>query len=92
MLSNRATYNLKLSLISPYSTVHLFSLDGLVFNILNFVKTKVTAELTCMFGDVCPYAHPVTWLCWRDTTMGHPTSQTHMNKKYNKLGLESNSI
>ena len=44
-----------------HGTVHLVSLDGLVFNVFNFFKTKGTAALTCMFGDVCSYVHGVTW-------------------------------
>ena len=40
--------------VDSHPSLHLVSLDGLVFNILDLVQSKVTAALTCMFGDICP--------------------------------------
>ena len=57
-----------------FATVHLVSIDGLVSNILNLVQTKDTYAITYMFGYVCSYGHDITWCCWRDIKMGHPTS------------------
>ena len=60
--------------IEVYSNIWLVSLDGLVFNIFNFVQTKVAAALTCLFGDVCTYVYNVTSCFWIDTAMVHLTS------------------
>ena len=47
----------------PFSyTVHLVSLDGLVFKTLNFFQTEDTAALTFMFGYVCSYVNAL-WSC-----------------------------
>ena len=46
------------------NTVHLVSLDILVFNILIFFQTKGTDAITCMFGEVFLYLHAVTWCYW----------------------------
>ena len=59
MLVSGLVVLLKLSV--PKHTVHLVSLDWLVLNILNFALTKVTAALTCMFGDVCSDVHAINW-------------------------------
>ena len=59
---------------TSFSTVILVSLYGLIFNTLNFVQTKSKDARTCMFGDECLYTHAVTWCCWRDIKMVHPTS------------------
>ena len=68
MLVSGLVVSFKISV--PKQTVHLVSLDWLVFNILNLAQTKVTAALTCMFGDVYSDVHAINWCFWRDMAIG----------------------
>ena len=60
--------------VGSHPSLNLVSIYGLIFNVLDFVQTKITAALTCIFGDVCQYVHAVNWCCWRDMGMCHPTT------------------